>query len=563
MKCSVINSNVPINNSHYKNRNNTVSSNFITAENNQYISKSLAVSSKNNFLAKSSINGQVHFKGKVFYEIPQDWRIDNGTVTDGGGVNSVNYWGFNEPNPKEIREYAKNNRGTYLSFNHSKLNMHDMYSYPVSKTASLAGYLYIDYDGNITQYLTSEEPANYKQSPVACIVSGLLNDNRADEASDLYEKNRDNSAIDDNLQDRLIKYYISEGRDDEAKELFPKKESYISAETTAIEAQYLIKDNYSKQRIINEKLANGDLMGAVEYGIENLPYPLNKQTKASLEEADKYIKDNYLLERWARTHKAEFINSAKGIMDKCDTDDRIAIGLTTLGISEALNIATKEFDRLSQISSANKDIAKLRHLINLCFLIMLQAQENKIEQERNTSFARHKLEEAKTPAKTEINERFIKALKEYKNNDLIKIPNCIMLYGENPYVMRDIIDWTGKQVQKRSDTNYVNLPSKPDKAQMQESIMTTLENAEENYQKTGRRSLIFVNGMDKLINSKINTKEQIALMKDIMGCASEEYHSTLIFYTKDPDKLNQGTTVSHRIGLKVNVPVRFNLTRKQ
>ena len=177
---------------------------------------------------------------------------------------------------------------------------------------------------------------------------------------------------------------------------------------------------------------------------------------------------------------------------------------------------------------------------------------------RIKSFEIYRLEELKEPARAKINSRLIKPLAAYADDSLVKIPNCVMLTGDNPFVMKELIDWTGELAGKNSKTNYVKLPSLGDKALMQESILAALENAEENYQTTGKRSLIFVNGMEKLINSYSNTKADIAFMKDLMSSASKDYHSTLIFYAKNPEDLDPGTAVAHRIGLKVDVPAKFD-----
>ena len=83
------------------------------------------------------------------------------------------------------------------------------------------------------------------------------------------------------------------------------------------------------------------------------------------------------------------------------------------------------------------------------------------------------------------------------------------------------------------------------------------EEAEENYQETGKRSIIFVDRFDRLLNPKYNTKENIASIKEYMNTADEDFHSTIVFYTPEGyiESLDRGTIQPHRVGLTVKLPI--------
>ena len=545
-----------------KNSLNAHNSNRNAGENNQSLTKALAQASKSSAVAGMNIARNISFKGKKITEVPRDWRMTESEITDNGGVNRNvppdHEASFYKPNPEEINDFINDtkNRNTCLDFYHATTNYHSMYSYPVSKTAEHTGALFIDEKGALTYYSKEEMGIKDDISSAELIFSGLKKDGRINEAGIVAEKYALNSP---EAQSAIAAHYIIDGREDEAAEKYPHLADSINKTVDDIKGRYFISEGRkSKQERIRDLLAEGRLKEAVEEGVEYLPSPLNEQKKENLLKAAEYIDDNNLLEIWADQYREYKKSTAEGFLDDKNEDDRTAYALITLGLSEALNLVSKQFDKLKQISSANKEIAVRRELVNACVLTMLNAMEDKTEDNRLKSFEIYRLEELKEPARAKINSRLIKPLIAYAKDNFVKIPNCVMLTGDNPFVMKELIDWTGELAIEEANTDYIKLPSLGDKALMQESILAALENAEENYQTTGKRSLIFVNGMEKLINSYSNTKADIAVMKDLMDKAGRYFHSTLIFYAKNPENLDPGTAVAHRIGLKVDVPAKFD-----
>lgn len=88
---------------------------------------------------------------------------------------------------------------------------------------------------------------------------------------------------------------------------------------------------------------------------------------------------------------------------------------------------------------------------------------------------------------------------------------------------------------------------------LQKATWNAAKKAEETYQKTGRKSFIQVENMERLLNHQTNPKKNIASMKELMNCISEDYHSTILFHATDPSKLDPGTMVSHRVGYRCNL----------
>jgi len=88
---------------------------------------------------------------------------------------------------------------------------------------------------------------------------------------------------------------------------------------------------------------------------------------------------------------------------------------------------------------------------------------------------------------------------------------------------------------------------------LQKDFIAVLKSAEANYQKTGRKSFIQVENMERLINRQTNSNANIAAMKDYMNKVDRRYHSTILFHATDPSKLDPGTMVSHRVGYSCNL----------
>ena len=126
-----------------------------------------------------------------------------------------------------------------------------------------------------------------------------------------------------------------------------------------------------------------------------------------------------------------------------------------------------------------------------------------------------------------------------------------MMTGENPYITKDLSKW----IAETTNSNFVNVESDIFNEKMQENLLQQLQKAEENYQSTNKRTVIYVEGMDKLLTKKENSVKNIAMMKNIMQKADRAYHSTIVFHSTEPSKLDPGVKTSNRVGFTLNIPI--------
>ena len=149
---------------------------------------------------------------------------------------------------------------------------------------------------------------------------------------------------------------------------------------------------------------------------------------------------------------------------------------------------------------------------------------------------------------------YLSALEKIKDNELrpkfirlvdariggadIEVPNCVMISGKNGSINSDILDWCKKNV----NANVATIDAKSD------DLIDALEQAEDDYQETGVWNLIHVKNMDNLIKK---SSPSLASMKRIMCATSEDFHTTLIFTSDNPDDLDP-------IAIETNRVKRFN-----
>ena len=111
-----------------------------------------------------------------------------------------------------------------------------------------------------------------------------------------------------------------------------------------------------------------------------------------------------------------------------------------------------------------------------------------------------------------------------------------MISAKNPAVSDDIIYWT----KENATCKVVTIDDEAD-------IVEYLEKAEDNYQDNGERTLLHIKNFDSLINPELSSEETIASMKSIMGACARRYHTTILFSSQNPEKLDEIAMGPHRV----------------
>ncbi|MDD3012913.1 MAG: hypothetical protein PHC34_04350 [Candidatus Gastranaerophilales bacterium] len=141
-------------------------------------------------------------------------------------------------------------------------------------------------------------------------------------------------------------------------------------------------------------------------------------------------------------------------------------------------------------------------------------------------------------------ESFPYHVKEEQIGTRVKIPNCIMVLGNNSKITGGVIEWMKNY---SGDSNIVNLANE-DKDVLQDDLWDVFNKSKEEFLKTKKRTLIHVEGFDRLINPEINEFKNIEWLKDLMNRCASDFGVTIVFDTKDASKLTEEAIQPHRIG---------------
>lgn len=129
-----------------------------------------------------------------------------------------------------------------------------------------------------------------------------------------------------------------------------------------------------------------------------------------------------------------------------------------------------------------------------------------------------------------------------KENKPTDMPNNVMLVSNDEKYAEHVSDW----IAKKGNVTYKKTDMR------KEDLLEVLEKAEKEHKK-GDWTLLYVKNMSEAINPEKSDDSIIESMKDIMSSSVDDFHTTLIFTTKDPTKLDHIALQPHRVGAKFNL----------
>lgn len=170
-----------------------------------------------------------------------------------------------------------------------------------------------------------------------------------------------------------------------------------------------------------------------------------------------------------------------------------------------------------------------------------EAEMKKVQEDANREIKY--LEKLNHVKEGELYQKLIGKIQAKREGRNVEVPNCIMLSNKNDEINKELINWCMNRV----NGNSVEVDIFDDDF----DFVEYLENLEERYKKTKDWNLVYVKNMDKAINPNIVNPAVIASMKAIMCSTAEDYHSTLIFSSTNPNELDDTAIESNRV-TKIN-----------
>jgi len=102
--------------------------------------------------------------------------------------------------------------------------------------------------------------------------------------------------------------------------------------------------------------------------------------------------------------------------------------------------------------------------------------------------------------------------------------------------LESAIDWTGKN----ANCHFVQIKHT-------DKISAHFKEAEARYKETGGRTLLHIEGFDQLLNPNLTPDDKIESLKSVLSSSAKNYHSTIIFSTKDTLQLNNEAIQPNRM----------------
>ncbi len=140
-------------------------------------------------------------------------------------------------------------------------------------------------------------------------------------------------------------------------------------------------------------------------------------------------------------------------------------------------------------------------------------------------------------------------LDEHKGIDTI-IPNCVMVEDPSGKVADDIINFAKSVKDMEGGMNYKHVPKQPTIPDAQRGLYYALQESLQNFEKTGKRTLIELDDFCKLVDKQAEFKVT-EWMKAVTTRCADKYKATIIFKTKDSGKFIEEIIEPHRIGVNV------------
>ena len=467
-----------------------------------------------------------------------------------------------EKEHRQLLEYVSNpeNLDTYLPFYEIVFPTTHECDYGHGITYKNSGFIYIGKDGSIEYKKYPDQ--NYikgmlsKEHVLKTVTSGLLEPSyvvfemeKQGRLKELFDMT--NLGIPMREASILVDIAVQKGQLDEVLSHYPKLISGDSYTDSKLISALLQEGRYDE---CLERYPSNSWMRSKNYpqdesgliNIANIQDAFNKKRKNAHDKfSTKAQEDSTELDKAIQSAKVSAFYDYKDDMGWW----RVLLDVTTMGLFEITKLATWGIDRHSYIKHAKKSVQYNRNNSQAEIAKDVgQIQDELKNEDLQATYIKDRQEKIEK-IKDIVFSKLFSRISSSTKGEQVDVPNCVMLTGANPYLMMEIIDWIGEN----SGADYIKIPSMADGGAMQDKLLEKLEKAEQNYQTTGRRSVIFLNGMEKLLKPNANSREDISCLKDLMSSADEDYHSTIIFYANQPQNLDIGATAPHRVGLKIDM----------
>ncbi|GEM_PF-3618630 len=266
-----------------------------------------------------------------------------------------------------------------------------------------------------------------------------------------------------------------------------------------------------------------------EYSIHDVR--MAKRYVADKNETWKEAMYKRVYERQKNSHSAIIGPSSDKIGKKID---RVNVDIVTLGLGEIYFQLRKANDK--QI--AKNAVLKMNKIVNDVKNLKFKEDAAEIKKtELATTRALQYQKGLNTAKETVIKPKLLDLIQRKREGRPTAMPNNVMFYSKDKAVNDNLINWTKENANANVKTVDLN----------KDDLLDVLEKAEDDYQKTGDWNLIHAKNMEDYINPKKVDRATIEAMKDFMSATADDYHTTLMFSTNNPEELDYIALQPHRV----------------
>lgn len=188
-------------------------------------------------------------------------------------------------------------------------------------------------------------------------------------------------------------------------------------------------------------------------------------------------------------------------------------------------------------------IYKRQSTITFCSKPPEESDIDKFESKSNNSLLLEEIKDKKTQLREEINSKFCDNINLERRGTYIKqIPNCVMFEIKNDGEEIFPVEW----MRRIADCNFIHLSDK-NNDDLMDNLEEALKKSKDTFEQTKRRTLIHVEGFDRLITKGQNSLENIDSLKSDMCRTANDFGATIVFSAKDVSKLTSEAIEPQRV----------------
>jgi len=204
--------------------------------------------------------------------------------------------------------------------------------------------------------------------------------------------------------------------------------------------------------------------------------------------------------------------------------------------------------RVAEVKKLREDLLEIQRQIERQKELK-EKYEKELLFEKQRQEEKQRLEKALSEPKAKFNDEFLNLVSLSKNNENISIPNAIMIQGKYNHHVQKFTEWI--LTAKETNNNVYSVQKNKSNNEIMLDIQKIMNNAENNFYKNGKPTLLYIEKFDIIATPKDGNKATIAVLKSLMCSCSEKYHCTIVFDAPENNTIEPILLADSRVQSKI------------